>query len=357
MKNLILSLKTTVKNTKLSVHSNREQVFLNIIRHPREKLAEFKTVMEQFEYRKEVVLQELQKADIDLNSISIMVCKGGVIKPMDGGVYEVNEAMLKDLKRPMADHESNLGVLIASEIAKQSTQAPQAIIVDPSCVDEMDPIAKISGIPDISRRSILHALSQRTVAESYAKAIGKEYSSINVIVAHLGTGITVGAHRKGKIVDVNNGLAGDGPMSPQRSGDLPVGQLIKMCYSGKYTKEQMIRKVCGNGGLRGYLGTSDALEIEKRIGEGDTKAEQVYKAMAYQIAKEIASQSAVLMGEIDGILITGGLAYSSILMEEITQRVKHLGEIAVYPGENEMKALAMNGYMVLKGEVEVKKYA
>ncbi|MFW5725868.1 MAG: butyrate kinase [Bacteroidota bacterium] len=356
MSNLILSLKTAVKSTKLSVHSNREQIFLKIITHPRDVLAGFQTVMDQFEYRKDLVLNELKKADIDVNELAIIVCKGGVIKPMSGGVYRVNDAMLQDMSRPMADHESNLGIFIAKEIAQQSSADVQAIIVDPPSVDEMDEIAKISGMPDITRKSILHTLSQRTVAERYAAAIGKDYASINVIAAHLGTGITIGAHRKGKIVDVNNGLAGDGPMSPQRSGSLPVGQLIRLCYSGKFTREEMIRKVCGNGGLRAYLGTSDALAIEKRISEGDQQAELVYRAMGYQIAREIAAMSAVLKGEIDGIVLTGGLAYSRLLVDEITSRVKHLGDVAVYPGENEMQALANNGYMVLEGEVQVKDY-
>ena len=357
MSDLILCLKTAVKNTKLSVHSNREQIFLNIIKHPREKLAEFSSVMDQLEFRKEIVLNELKKADIDINKIALIACKGGVIKPMDGGVYRVNDAMLNDLSRPMADHESNLGVMIAGEIADQSSSQIQAIVVEPPSVDEMEDIAKISGIPDISRKSILHTLSQRTVAKSFAAAIGKEYETVNVIVAHLGIGITIGAHRQGRIVDVNNGLAGDGPMSPQRSGSLPVGQLIRQCYSGKYTQKEMIRKVCGNGGLRAYLGTSDALTIEKRIAEGDKEAELVYRAMAYQIAKEIASMSAVLLGEVDGIVLTGGLAYSRLIVDEITQRINHLGQVAVYPGENEMQALAQSGYMVLRNEIEVKEYA
>jgi butyrate kinase len=356
MNELILCLKTAVKNTRISVHTNREQLFLKTAKHPKEKLAEFQSVNDQFEYRKEIVLNELKKADFDINDIAIIVCKGGVIKPMDGGIYKVNDAMLKDLSKPMADHESNLGVLIANEIARLSNRDTQAIIVDPACVDEMDEIAKISGMPDITRKSILHTLSQRTVAESFARAIGKDYKSINVIVAHLGTGITVGAHRKGRIVDVNNGLAGDGPMSSQRAGGLPVAQLINLCYSGKFTRQEMMRKVCGNGGLRGYLGTSDAMEIEKMIKEGDEKAELVYTAMAYQVAKEIAAMSAVLMGEVDGILLTGGIAYSRIIIGEITKRVRHIAEVSVYPGENEMKALAASGLLVLNNEVEAKEY-
>ncbi len=357
MSQLILSLKTAIKNTRLSVHSNREQVFLINIKHTQEELAAFKTVMDQFEFRKEAVLNELQKADIDFNEIAIIVCKGGVIKPMDGGIYGVNEAMLRDIFHPMAEHESNLGVLIANEIAKQSAKDIQAIIVDPSCVDEMDEIAKISGMPEIERKSIMHTLSQRTVAKSFATSVGKEYEDVNVIVAHLGTGITVGAHYKGKIIDVNNGLNGDGPMSSQRSGGVPVGQLIELCFSGDFSKEEMIRKVCGNGGMRAYLGTGDALEVEEMISNGDKKAELIYKTIAYQVAKEIAAMSAVLMGEIDGILITGGLAQSQFIIDEISKRLKHISEVIIFPGENEMKALANNGYLVLRDEIEVKEYS
>lgn len=356
MQQLILCLKTASKTTRLAVHSNREQIFMITVRHSSEELAQFNTPREQYNFRKNTVLNELQKADIDVNDIAIIVCKGGVIKPMTGGIYRVNQAMLEDLSHPMADHESNLGVLIAEEIAKKSVHDIKAVIVDPACVDEMDEIAKLSGMPEITRNSIMHTLSQRTVAVSYANTLGKNYDDVNVIVAHLGSGITVGAHCKGKIIDVNNGLNGDGPMAPARTGGLPVGQLIDMCFSGHYTKEEMIRKIYKKGGMKAYLGTSDAIAIEKRVLAGDKQAEIIYKAIAYQVAKEIGALSTVLEGEIDGILITGGLAQSQYIIDEIIKRVKHLGNVSVYPGENEMSALAMNGYMVLRGEIEVKEY-
>ncbi|MFN3555111.1 MAG: butyrate kinase [Bacteroidales bacterium] len=356
MSNFILCLKTAVKNTRISVYSHREQLYLNTIRHTDEELSQFNSVNDQFAWRRDIVLKELEKGGFSLDRIGIIACKGGVIKPLDGGVYQINEAMIRDLARPMADHESNLGVMIAIEISRMDGQNIPAVIVEPSSVDELDDIARISGIPEISRKSLLHTLSQRSVAIDFARANGRNYEDINVIVAHMGTGITVGAHRHGRIVDVNNGLAGDGPMSPLRAGSLPVAQLIKLAYSGKFTYDQLMRRVCGNGGIRAYLGTSNALTIEQRIKEGDKEAELVYRAMAYQVAKEIASMSAVLMGQVDGIVLTGGLAYSRLLVDEITQRVLHLAEVVVYPGENEMKTLAASGYMVLNGEVQPKEY-
>ncbi len=357
MQQLILCLKTASKTTRLSVHSNREQIFMNTVRHSSEELSQFNFPREQYDLRKKAVLDELKKANIYLNEIGIIVCKGGVIKPMPGGIYRVNDAMLEDILHPMAEHESNLAALIAEDIAKQSTQDIQAVIADPACVDEMDELAKLSGLPEITRRSLMHTLSQRTAAKNYAKSIGKSYDSANVIVAHLGSGISVGAHCNGKIIDVNNGLNGDGPMSPARTGSLPVGQLIDLCYSGKYTKEEMMLKIYRDGGMKAYLGTSDAIAVEKRVLAGDKEAILIFNAIAYQVAKEIGSLTTVLAGEVDGIVITGGLAHSQFIINEIIKRVKHLGNVTTYPGENEMSALAANGFMVLSGEIIVKEYA
>ena len=356
MQQLILSLKTASKTTRLSVHSNREHVFMTIVRHSSEELAQFNSPREQFGFRKDAVLDELKKADIDINEIAIIVCKGGVIKPMPGGVYKLNKAMLDDISHPMAEHESNLGVLIAEEIAKRSIHDIQAVIVDPACVDEMSELAKLSGLPEITRKSIMHTLSQRTVATNYANTLGKKYENINVIVAHLGSGISVGVHCKGQIIDVNDGLTGDGPMSPSRTGDLPVGQLIEMCYSGKYSKEEMMLKIYKKGGMKAYLGTSNAVEVEKQFMAGDRKAKLIFDGIAYQVAKEIGALSTVLEGKVDGIIITGGLAHCQYIVDEIIKRVNHLGDVTTYSGDNEINALAMNGYMVLRGEIDVKEY-
>ncbi len=352
----ILSLKTVSRTTKVSVHSNREQVLLVNIRHTDEELNSCSNVIGQFELRKKSVLNELKRAHIDLKDIGIIVCRGGVLKPINGGIYSVNEAMIKDLHKPMAEHESNLGALIAYDLAKMSENNIKAITVDPACTDEMEPIAKISGMPEIKRKSIMHTLSQRTVAKNYASIIGKDYEDCNIIVAHLGSGISVGAHYKGKIIDVNNGLNGDGSMSPARSGNVPAGQLIELCFSGKYTEDEMMKKTYLNGGLKGYLGTSDAIEVEKRIEKGDEEAKFIYKVIAYQLAKEIGALATVFKGKVDGILITGGMAYSNIIMEDVTERVGFIAPVRIYPGEREMEGLAENAYKVLNEKTEVIEY-
>jgi len=356
MSDLILSLKTVSKMTKMSIHANRETFLYRNIKHPSEELSKFENVMDQFEMRKNAVLEELKKSQIAIESLSIVVAKGGLLKPMSSGAYLVNDAMINDLKKPEAEHVSSLSGLIAAALVAESGNKIKAVIVDPAFVDEMDEIAKISGMPELPRKSILHTLSQHSVAKHFANSIGKTYETVNVIVAHLGTGISVGAHRMGKIIDVNNGLNGDGPMSPSRSGGVPAGQLVELCFSGKFTEKEIMKKICGNGGLKAYLGTNDALEVERQIGEGNKNAELIYKVIAYQTAKEIGAMSVVLRGKIDGILLSGGLANSKIIIDEIAEMIGHLGKVRVYPGENEMQALANYGYLILNNEIEVKEY-
>jgi len=356
MDNKILVINPGSTSTKIAVFDNRTQIFMINVKHEQEVLSTFEHIADQYEYRKNMVKEELFKAGISLNEINIIVCRGGLLKPIAGGAYRVNEAMLRDIRNPMGEHESNLGGLIAYELVKEIGRGVEAIIVDPTCIDEMDDIARISGMPELPRKSFLHALNQRAAGRNYAKEIGKKYEEINLIVVHMGGGISVGAHHKGRIIDVNNGLNGDGPMSPERSGGLPVGQLVDLCFSGKFTKAEICKKIKGKGGLTAYLGTCDALEIEKRISEGDEYARLVYAALAYQVAKEIGALSTVLKGEVDAIILTGGLAYSNIINDAITERVSHLGPVKVYPGENEMEAMAMNGFMALNHEIEVKDY-
>lgn len=356
MSDLVLSLKTVSNITKVSVHDNRETILYRNIKHADEGFCKLENVMDQFDIRKNAVMTELQKADIDFESIKIVVAKGGLLKPMASGAYIVNDAMIEDLKKTEAEHVSSLSGLIAAAVVKEAGLNIKAVIVDAAYVDEMDEVAKISGMPELPRRSILHTLSQHAVAKHFANTIGKTYESVNVIVAHLGTGISVGAHKQGRIVDVNNGLDGDGPMSPSRSGGIPAGQLVELCFSGKYSEKQIMKKICGNGGLKAYLGTNDALEVERMIAEGNPNAELVYKAMAYQTAKEIGALSVVLRGKIDGILLSGGLAHSKIIINEIIDMVGHLAKVRVYPGENEMQALSAYGYLIMNNEIEVKEY-
>ncbi len=303
-----------------------------------------------------MITAEIKKAGIDMKHIDIVVGTGGLLRPMSGGVYRVNRAMIRDIVNPLGEHESNLGGLIAYELAKDLGPKVIAIIVDPTYVDEMEDIARVSGVPELPRRSLMNALNQRAVAHRYAEQLDKTYDDINVIVAHMGRGVSVGAHYKGRIIDVNNWLNGDGPFSPERSGGVPAGQLVELCYSGQFTKQEMRKKLKGNGGLHAYLGTSDAIEIERRIENGDKEAELIYSAMPYQIAKEIGSMSTVLKGEVDGILLTGGLAYSNMIVDDVTSRVKHIAPVRIFPGDGEMESLAMNGYMALMGDVDIKEY-
>jgi butyrate kinase len=356
MENNILVINPGSTSTKIAAFYNRKQNFMKSIRHDHEILSTFDKIADQFEYRKNMVLDELNKAGIELEKIHIIVCRGGLLKPIMGGAYKVNETMIKDIRNPMAEHESNLGGLIAYELLKEVDSDGYAIIVDPTCIDEMDDIARISGMPELPRKSFLHALNQRAAGRRYASEVGKKYDDLNLIVVHMGGGISAGAHQKGRIIDVNNGLNGDGPMSPERSGGLPVGQLVDLCFSGKFTKAEILKKIKGDGGLIAYLGTCDGVEIEKRIGDGDEYARLIYMALPYQVAKEIGALSTVLKGDVDGIILTGGLAYSNVVVDDIILRVSHLGHVKVYPGENEMEAMAMNGFMALNNEIEVKDY-
>ena len=342
-------------STKIAIFDNEKPVLETTLRHSNEELAPYKTIAEQFEFRKNVILDTLNANGINITKLSGVVGRGGLLKPMEGGTYRVNSAMLEDLKNPpMGQHASNLGAMIANQIASQ-LNIP-AFIVDPVVVDEMDEIARVSGMPEIARVSIFHALNQKAVARRAARDLGKPYEELNLIVAHLGGGISVGAHRNGRVVDVNNALDGEGPFSPERTGTLPVGSLIKLCYSGKYTIDELKKKIVGKGGLVAYLDTNDGREVTKMIEAGNKEAELVYQAMAYQVAKEIGACAAVLEGKVDAVCLTGGLAYDKTLIGWIKERVEFIGDIRVYPGEDEMIALAEGGLRVLRGEEQAKEY-
>lgn len=342
-------------STKIAVFEDTKSVFEETLRHSSEEIAKYKTIFEQYDFRKEVILKAVEKAGIDIKTLNAVVGRGGLLKPIEGGTYKVNDIMLEDLKvGVMGQHASNLGGIIAHEIAK-SINVP-AYIVDPVVVDEMDPVARISGMPGIERKSIVHALNQKAVAKRYSKDKKVKYEDLNLIVSHMGGGISVGAHKKGRIVDVNNALDGEGPFSPERSGSLPVGDLVKLCYSGKYTLEEVKKMINGKGGFVAYLGTNDARDVEKMMNEGNSEAELVFKAMAYQVSKEIGSCAAILKGQVDAIILTGGLAYGKTFVEWIKERVSFIAPIVVYPGEDELLALAEGGLRVLTGEEMAKEY-
>lgn len=352
---MILAINPGSTSTKISVFLDEKETLSEVIRHPSEETQHFQSIYDQLEYRKSAVLRKLKEKNIDLNSLDAIVARGGNCKPVIGGTYLVNEAMLEDLKvGVMGQHASNLGGIIADAIAKPLDL--NAYVVDPVIVDEFEPLARFSGTPEIERKSKDHPLNSKAVGRAAAKMMGGKYEDFNFLIAHLGGGISVSAHRKGKAIDVNNALDGDGPMSPERCGGIPFGSLIEICFSGKYTKEQLRKKLIGGGGLIAYLGTNDGREIDKRIKAGDEKARLVYEAMAYQISKEIGAEAAVLKGDVDAIILTGGLAYDKLIVEWITERVRFIAPVMVFPGENEMEAMTAGVLRVLRNEEELKLY-
>lgn len=352
----VLAINPGSTSTKIAVYKNAKSAFLKNIKHTAENLKDFEKISDQFHFRKDVILNELESADIEIEKISAVVGRGGLVKPIESGVYEVNETMKKDLKdSPLGEHASNLGGLIASDIAESLPNA-RAFIADPVVVDEMQDVARLAGHPEFIRHSIFHALNQKAIGRAHAKSLDTNYEDLNLIIAHLGGGISVGAHKKGQVIDVNNALDGDGPFSPERSGGLPVGQLAKLCFSGDYTHEDIKKMIKGEGGFVAYLGTNDAYEVEMMVRDGDEKAKLVQDALCYQVAKEIGSMSTVLKGEVDGILLTGGMAHNPLLVDYVRDMVKFIAPVSVYPGEDEMKALAMNGLRVLRGETQPKIY-
>ncbi|TAJ12024.1 butyrate kinase [Marinilabiliaceae bacterium JC017] len=343
-------------STKIAVYDGEKSIFLKTLRHSSEKIDQFKSITDQYEFRKEVILNELIQADIKIEELSAVVGRGGMVKPIESGVYEVSEALKVDLRKGISgQHASNLGGLIADDIAKSLPNA-RAFIADPVVVDELQDVARISGLPQLPRKSIFHALNQKAVARNFAKTKGKKYEDLNLIVAHLGGGISVGAHLKGKIIDVNNALDGYGPFSPERAGTLPTGALVDLCFSGEYSHEEVRKLLCGKGGMVAHLGTNQAHEVEKKAAEGDDKSLLILNAMAYQIGKSIGACASVLKGEVDGIIITGGIAYDKLLIAYVKSMVSFIAEVAVYPGEDEMKALAENVLSVLRGEMDAKEY-
>ena len=351
----ILAINPGSTSTKIAVYDDENEVFIKTIRHSAEKIGEYQTIHEQYGFRKELILNSLEVNGIALGSLDAVVGRGGNMKPVAGGTYRVNPAMLEDLRAGvLGQHASNLGGVIAQSIAEPL--GLPAFVVDPVIVDELDDLARISGMPEIKRKAKDHPLNQKAVARRAAAELGGEYRDFNFVVAHMGGGISIGVHREGRIVDVNNCLDGDGPFSPERTGGLPVGSLLDLCFSGEFTRDEIQRKIVGSGGLVAYLGTNDGMEINRRIKAGDENARLVYEAMAYQISKEIGAAATVLKGAVDGIILTGGLAYDQLLVGWIRERVGFITRIFVYPGEFEMLALAQGVLRVLIGKESVREY-
>lgn len=356
MSHLLLVINPGSTSTKIAVFSGEEPVLEQTLRHTAEELKGYGRIIDQYQFRMEIILAFLQKAGFDLGTLSAVVGRGGILKPIVGGTYLVNDLMVRDLTDGVqGEHASNLGGIIAREIADKL--GLPAYIVDPVAVDELSPHARISGLPEIERRSIWHALNQKAVVRRAAAELGLDYEKDNFIGVHLGGGISVAAHEKGRAVDVNNALHGDGPFSPERAGGLPVGDLVGLCYSGKYTQGEIGKKLAGQGGLVAYLGLNDGRAIQARIEAGDERARLVYEAMAYQIAKEIGSAAAVLKGGVEAIVLSGGLANDrAYLVPWIVERVSFIAPVKVYPGEFEMLALAQGGLRVLDSREEAREY-
>ncbi len=352
----ILAINPGSTSTKIAVYHNEDPIFVKSIKHSTEELDQYDTVADQMPFRKQLIIDELNEAEISDEHVKVIVGRGGLVKPIESGIYEVNDAMKHDLQNsPLGEHASNLGGLIADEIAASLPDA-RAFITNPVVVDEFDEIARISGHPEFKRVSIFHALNQKAVAREHAKRTLTKYEDLNLVVAHLGGGISVGAHKRGRVVDVNQALDGEGPFSPERAGSVPVGELIKLCFSGKYTQKEIKKMITGQGGMVAYLGTNSAYEVEQKVLAGDKDAELIYSAMAYQVSKEIGAMSTVLSGDVDGILITGGIAHNRWFVEQVISRVERIAPVHVYPGEDEMKALAMNALRVIRGELQLKEY-
>ncbi len=353
-KYLVLAINPGSTSTKIAVYEEEKCLFEETIRHSTEELNSFADIYAQYDYRRDLVEQALQKHGFSVDNLHAVVGRGGALKPISGGTYAVNDAMVDDLYHHVqVHHASNLGGLIALGIAKP--HALPSFIVDPVCVDEMEPIARISGWPEMPRRSIFHALNLKAIARRAAKDLGKNFEDVTLVMGHLGGGISFTVQQNGRMIDVVNPMDG-GALSPERTGYLPLSPLVELCFSGQYTFQEVMRKMVGRGGLTAHLGTGDAREVERRIEAGDEQAKLVYQAMAYQIAKELAAMATVVDGQYDAVVLTGGLAYSQFLVDEIRKRVQFLGKIMVYPGEDELLALTQGALRVLHGEEAAKVY-
>ncbi len=350
----ILAINPGSTSTKIAVYENENRLFVTTFYHSPEALSHFPTILSQYDYRKELIIDELKKENL-FSDFAAIVGRGGLLKPIASGVYEVNEAMKNDLRNATMQHACNLGGLLAEDIALLIPGC-KAYIADPVVVDELEDVARLSGSPLMMRKSVFHALNHKAIARKYARSVNKKYEELDLVVAHLGGGISVAAHRQGRVIDVNNALEGSGPFSPERAGTLPARQLVDLCFSGDYTQEEIKRMITGRGGLMAHLGTTDARDVVKRISEGDARAELVLKSMIYNIAKEIGSMSVVLHGKVDAILLTGGISYNDYCINKLKEYIAFIAPVYVFPGEDEMEALAFNALGALRGKLNCKEY-
>mgnify|MGYP000434068645 FL=1 len=353
VKSLIINPGST--STKIGVFEDETLLFEETLRHSTEEIGQFATIVDQKDFRKKIITDLLAEKNFDMKSLNVVVGRGGMLKPIPGGTYAVTDELLHDLRiGKQGQHASNLGGILAREIGDEL--GVPSYIVDPVVVDELQTLARYSGVPELPRTSVFHALNQKAVAKRYAKEIGKNYEALRLIVVHMGGGVSVGAHVDGKVIDVFNALDGDGAFSPERAGAVPSGALVKMCFSGKYTEKEVYSKIVGKGGFNAYLGTNDMRNVTKMANEGDAHAAEVKAAFIYQVAKDIGSMACVLEGKVDQIIVTGGIAYGAEVIEALKKMAGWIAPFTVYPGEDELLALAQGALRVLNGEESVKEY-
>ncbi len=350
----VLTINPGSTSTKIALYDGQGELWNRTLRHPAEEIARFGRIAEQFEWRLGLILEAMNEMGEDISELSAVVGRGGLTKPVMGGTYEVTETLIEELRTTKMEHASNLGAPLADAIAHKA--GVKAYIVDPPTVDEFQPTARVSGVKALPRISVFHALNQKAVARRYAAEVGKPYEELNLVIAHMGGGISVGAHCKGCVIDVNNALDGEGPIAPERAGSLPAGSLVELCFSGKFTRAEVKKMLCGKGGVVDLLGTNSMIEVRERAATGDSEAALVLDAMCYTIAKNIGAMAAALDGDVDAVILTGGLAHSEVITDNIAHRTRFIAPVEVYPGEDEMLALAESGLAVLRGERKAKIY-
>lgn len=351
MKILVINPGST--STKLAVYNDYTPVWMSGAHHPVEELERFQHTIDQYDYRMAFIRKRLAEGDMQI-SFDAVIARGGLLKPLMGGVYQVNERMKNDLRHAEMDHACNLGALLADEIAREC--GCRAFIADPVVVDEMQEVARYTGIPGIRRKSVFHALNSKAVSRQYAATINSRYEELNLIVAHMGGGISVSAHQRGKVIDVNNALDGEGPFSTERAGTLPAGQLVDLCFSGRYDKGQIKRMIHGRGGLSAYTGINDMITIAREAEEGEEPYKTALDAMLYTVAKQIGAMHVCLHGKEDAIILTGGIAHSQYCMDVLRPQIEFMAPVVVMPGENEISSLAYNAIGVMTGKLELKEY-
>lgn len=353
IKSLIINPGST--STKIGVFEDETLLFEETLRHSTEEISQYASIVDQKDFRKKIITDLLEEKNFDIKSLNVIVGRGGMLKPIPGGTYAVTDELLADLKVGVqGQHASNLGGILAREIGDEI--GVPSYIVDPVVVDELNDVARFSGVPELPRTSVFHALNQKAVAKRYAKEIGKPYESLRLIVVHMGGGVSVGAHENGRIIDVFNALDGDGAFSPERAGAVPSGALIKMCFSGQYTEKEVYSKIVGKGGFNAYLGTNDMREVNKMADGGNQDAAAAREAFMYQVAKDMGSMACVLKGKVDQIIITGGIAYNACVIDALKEYAGFIAPFTVYPGEDELLALTQGALRVLNGEEEAMKY-